>query len=77
MPHSQEFADKMENVWEVAVEENGTFINSRTYKQGDKDIDIMQTENSGWFLVTEKAKKWIETNCDKWTEFWDLDDLPY
>ena len=34
----------------------------------------MRTENNGWFLVTEKAKLWIENNCDKWTEFWDLDD---
>jgi hypothetical protein len=77
LPHSQELADKMENVWEVIADENGTFINSRTYKQGNKEIDIMRTENSGWFLVTEKAKLWIEKNCDKWTEFWDLDDLPY
>ncbi|TAD82940.1 MAG: hypothetical protein EAY75_15670 [Bacteroidetes bacterium] len=77
LPHSQELSDQMENVWEVVAEENGIFINSQTYKQGDKDIDIMRTENSGWFLVTENAKNWIEENCDKWTEFWDLDDLPY
>lgn len=77
LPHSQELADKMESVWEVIVETNGTFINSQTYKLGDKDIDIMRTENSGWFLVTENAKNWIEKNCDKWTELWDLDDLPY
>ena len=56
---------------------NGTFIDSHTYKQGDKDIDIMRTGNSDWFVVTEKAKVWIGTNCDQWTEFWDLDDLPY
>lgn len=77
LPHSQELADKMEAVWEVVTEVNGTFLDSRTYKQGDNDIDIMRTENSGWFLVTEKAKAWIESNCDEWTEFWDLDDLPY
>lgn len=77
LPHSRELADKMEKVWEVLVEENGTFINSRTFNQGDKDLDIMRTENSGWFLVTEKLKLWIENNCDNWTEFWDLDDLPY
>jgi hypothetical protein len=77
LPHSQQLADKMENVWEVIAEENGAFLDSQTYKQGDKKIDIMRTENSGWFLLTEKAKKWIETNCDNWTEFWDLTDLPY
>jgi hypothetical protein len=77
LPHSQELADKMENVWEVITDENVTFINSGTYNQGNKDIDIMRTENSGWFLVTEKAKLWIENNCDKWTDFWDLDDLSY
>ena len=77
LPHSQEFADKMENVWEVIVDKNGCFINSRTYEQGSKDIDVMRAGNSGWFLVTEKAKSWIENNCDEWTEFWDLDDLPY
>lgn len=76
-PYSKETADKMEAVWEIILEVNGTFINSRTYKPSDKDIDIMRTENSGWFLVTEKAKTWIENNCDNWTEFWDLDDLPY
>lgn len=77
LPHINETADRMEAVWEVIAEVNGTFINSRTYKPGGKDVDIMRTENSGWFLVTEKAKLWIETHCDNWTEFWDLDDLPY
>ena len=67
----------MEAVWEVIAKVNGTFLDSRTYKQGDKDLDIMQTENSGWFLVTDKAKNWIETNCGNWTEFWDLDNLPH
>jgi len=77
LPHSQELADKMEKVWEVLVEENGTFLDSRTFKVGEKDVDIMRTPDSGWFLVTEKLKLWIENNCDNWTEFWDLDDLPY
>lgn len=76
-PHSQATADKMEAVWEVIVEDNGSFIDSRTYKHGNKDIDIMKTDNSGWIIVTEKAKTWIEANCDNWTEFWDLDNLPY
>ena len=74
LQHSQKLADQMENIWEVIAEVNETFTNSSTYKQGDKAIDIMRTENNGWFLVTEKAKLWIENNCDKWTEFWDLDD---
>ncbi len=77
LPHSQEISDQMENVWEVIAEENGTFINGHTYKQGDKNLDIMRTDYSGWFLVTENAKHWIEKNCGQWTEFWDLDDLPY
>jgi hypothetical protein len=77
LPHSQETADKMEEVWEVVAQIGGTFIDSRTYKHASKDIDIMCTDNSGWFLVTEKAKSWLEAHCGSWIEFWDLDDLPY
>lgn len=77
LPHSQETADKMEAVWEVIANENRTFIDSRIYKRNDKGIDIMRTGNSGWFLVTEKAKAWIKSNCNDWTELVDLDNLPY
>lgn len=75
-PHSEELGDTMENIGEVIAEENGMFINSKIYQPCDKDIDIMRTGNFSWFLVTDNAKNWILQNCDKWTEFWNLDDLP-
>jgi len=75
LQHSEELAANMENIWEVIVDISGTFADSQTYKQGEKNIDIMMTRDSGWFVVAEKAKLWMEDNCDNWTEFWDLDDL--
>ena len=77
LAHSQELANRMEAVWEVIVEENRTFIDSRTYKHDNKEVDVMLTGNSSWFLVTERAKMWIENNCDQWTEFRDVDEFPY
>jgi hypothetical protein len=77
LPHSQQLANKMENVWEVIVEQNGVFVDSKTFIPGNKNIDIMRTQNSGWFLVTNIAKNWLQQNCDAWIEFWDLENLPY
>jgi len=68
LPHSQKLADKMENVWEVLCKENGKFENSYTFSPGELDLDIMITENSGWFIVSEKAKVWIEENISEHIE---------
>ncbi len=77
LPHSQELSDQMEGVWEVIVEENGKIANGQTFEPVDLQVDIMRTQNSGWIIVTEKFKHWLETNGDNWMEFWDLENLPY
>ena len=74
LPHSQEIADKMETVWEVIIDENGTLID-RMYSQGDEEIDIMRPKNSLSLIVTERAKDWIEINCTSWLEFLDLEEM--
>lgn len=74
-PHSRDASEKMGMLWEVKLEVNGKFIDSYTYEPGNKDVDIMNTYNSGWVLVNEKAKRWISENCGQYLEFNDLDDL--
>jgi hypothetical protein len=69
LPHSQELADKMEDVWEVVVPTNGTFSENGTFHSYNPELDIMLPDNKYWFIVTEKAKSWLQQNCDNWIEF--------
>jgi hypothetical protein len=68
-PHSQKVTESMENVWEVIIPENGTFVNDYTFSPIDKSIDIMIADNKGYILVTEKMKNWLENNQADWLEF--------
>ena len=77
LPHSQTLADKMENIWEVVCKVNGTFTDSRTFIRGDLDLDIMRTENSGWFIISETAKNWIEKNISDYIDCADITLQPY
>jgi len=68
-PHPQELAAKMEDVWEVVVPTSGTFEEDDTFQIYNPDFDIILPENKYWFIVTEKAKNWIEQNGDSWIDF--------
>ena len=67
----------MENVWEVVCKVNGKFADSTTFNRGDLDIDIMRTENSGWIIISETAKDWIEKNISDYIECDDFSLFPY
>lgn len=69
MPHSPEVASSMEKVWEVVVPHNGKFTDSLSFIPGEKNIELMKAENSGWFIATEKMKNWLETNNSEWLNF--------
>jgi hypothetical protein len=69
LPHSQELADQMEDVWEVVVPISGTFKEDDTFQVSNPDFDIMLPDNKYWFIVTEKAKRWLEQNSDGWIDF--------
>jgi len=69
LPHSQELADKMEGVWEVVVPIGGTFKEDDSFQFYNPDLDIMLPDNKYWFIVSEKAKSWLEQNGDGWIDF--------
>jgi len=77
LPHSQTLADEMENIWEVVCKVNGRFTDSSTFIRGDLDLDIMRTENSGWFIISETAKNWIEENISNYIVCADFSLQPY
>jgi hypothetical protein len=59
----------MEDVWEVVVPISGTFKEDDTFLFYTPELDIMRPDNKYWFIVTEKAKSWLEQESDKWIEF--------
>jgi hypothetical protein len=67
--HSEELADKMEDVWEVVVPISGTFKEDDTFQCDNPSLDIMLPDNRCWFIVTERAKSWLEQNTDNWIDF--------
>lgn len=63
-PHSKEIAEQMEDVWEVIVPYNGRMKNKNLKKviPGEKACELMRIEDTGWFMVTDAMKKWLENN---------------
>ena len=69
LPHSENTANQMEDVWEVIVSGNGKLTDNRKFVPNDTLFELMRVENSGWLVVTEKMKGWLNQNQADWLDF--------
>lgn len=66
--HSNSVADGLGHLWELVIPTRGAFNNDK-FIDANSQADIFKADNTGYILLTENAKRWIENNAGDWVTF--------